>query len=78
MRTEDFCEFDCAGITYYIVRLPCNGVSHDQHLIDYCYKIAGDPDPIHNWSTGVICTNTYQEFWFRDRAHAVNFIMTWG
>lgn len=78
LRTECFFDFEYAGITYHIVRLPTTNTVHDPHLIEYCHKIAGEPDPIHNWSTGVICTNVYQEFWFRNYSHAVNFLLTWS
>jgi hypothetical protein len=78
LRTERIYEFDCAGITYHIVRLPCETAEHDPKLIDYCTTVWGDADHIRGWSKGAICTRTYQEYWFRDRSHATQFILAWG
>lgn len=71
-------EFDCAGVTFYIVRLPLKGQDHDQHLIDYCSECWGPPNTWETWSTGVICTNIYQEFWFKNPDSATTFILAWG
>lgn len=76
--TEYRYEFDCTGVTYHIVRLPCKGYFHDYHLVQYCYQLVGEPGHHKSWFLGGICTRFYQEFWFRDQSQAVNFILTWG
>ena len=71
-------EFDCAGVIFYIVRLPLKGHEHDQHLIDYCNQCWGPINTWETWSTGVVCTKIYQEFWFKNPDAATTFLVAWG
>lgn len=71
-------EFDCSGVTFYIVTLGLAGTWHDQHLVDFCEKQWGPSDAWQNWSLGVCCHNIYQQFKFIKHEDATLFLLTWG
>lgn len=70
-------KFQVGELEYSIVRVQSSSHKVDAKLIEYCEQKFG-AERISNWFRGVVSSRMYQEYWFVDHTHALDFYLSWG